>query len=83
MRILGLIFLFIQNCGKKHGFDLLKARHFSNALDVLNKGKYVVFPTKVRLNAPKIAVVHLSKSILDAAKSLFFPQSSIGSETLP
>ena len=77
VRILGLVFLFIHKCGKKHVFDFLKVRNFSNALAVRDTGNYLVFPTKVTLNVPKIAVVHLSKLILDAAKNYFFHKAAL------
>ena len=72
IRILALVFLFLQKIGKKRAnvFGFLKKRQFRQ--ERRTKGEYVVSQVDSTMYAHKVAVVHLPEDIVNAAKSYFF-----------
>ena len=78
MRVLGLVFLFIQkmnNCKKSRCFGFLKKRQFIHDAAACNNGQYIVSPfngSSLTYITNQIAVIHLSEDILSAAKGYLF-----------
>ena len=84
LRILALVFLFIQKIQKKcnkrgRSFESLKTRDFSMQQNTREKGEYVVSQINVfacTTRASKVAVVHLLEDLLNAANRYYFVKAA-------
>ena len=79
VRILGLVFLFIQKitkCRQNRCFDFLKKRQFVLSMSKQGGGEYSVSQVHA-FGKSEIVVVHLSEEILNAARNYFFKKAAL------